>query len=810
MDLRTRLPFDQKGQVISANISYNEGDLARKPEPTISFLYSNTWHSDSLGKIGFLFDAVDSKLAERTDMIQNQPFLARTKPAYLAGTSFNRVFVPTGSYWRNLYHTRRRIGLDAAFQWRPNSQFQMSSQILRAGFSDNWLEYAMGFNSQGPTRTGEVISAYPNYAGQGKPAAGTHFTYNDEGVFQTGYFQIAPITWPGPGPWTTGNMRYQADTRYSQGFSVTTDWNTKFKWNLSNDTVLTGGMQFVKATGRQHDFTVFDATYLPGFHLDITDQAEPEITVNPASFMDNLANYFWSAAMDHKSDNWAMQRGYHLDLKHYFDNSSWARSVAFGLRTTNMNVIDKYSPYHWVVLTDDWAKLPNGEVANLKDYLPNASMLYTFPNFFRGDIHVPSVIMPKPWMAKNTDVTGAIVRSVEGASGWQPYGPYQISDLDNQKEKTKAVYGMLYFGSPGGRLGGNVGVRIVRTDVDVHGHVRYPLTASSNLPSSITDKFHGQGIATTGGRSYTNVLPSLNLNFHVTDDLQWRFAAAKAMARPKFTNLKGYVTLGFTTTKTSTSTAVVTDSTGTGGNPNLKPMVANQFGSSLDWFFSRSGHLYATVFYKDIKNYISRQAVVQTYEGHDFNVVMPVNNGSAKLRGLQLNYMQWYHFLPGFLSGFGIQTNWTYVHSEGGINSANNKYFKTHVSGVTLPMTGVSQNAFNFIVMYDRGPWSGRLAWNWRSKYLLSTTDAGSHLPVWSGDRGTLDASLFYKFNKHVQLGLRLNNINDSRREVWMGPTTYAPGLVSSSPGVYVDHRLYVRSVFVSDRRAELLLRLKF
>jgi iron complex outermembrane receptor protein len=61
VNLRTRLPFDQKGQLFSATIEGDYGDLSKKWTPSGSALYSNRWHTE-LGDFGFLGDVAYSDI----------------------------------------------------------------------------------------------------------------------------------------------------------------------------------------------------------------------------------------------------------------------------------------------------------------------------------------------------------------------------------------------------------------------------------------------------------------------------------------------------------------------------------------------------------------------------------------------------------------------------------------------------------------------------------------------------------------------------------------------------------------------------
>ncbi|MGS8546801.1 TonB-dependent receptor domain-containing protein, partial [Salmonella enterica] len=89
------------------------------------------------------------------------------------------------------------------------------------------------------------------------------------------------------------------------------------------------------------------------------------------------------------------------------------------------------------------------------------------------------------------------------------------------------------------------------------------------------------------------LLPSLNLRFKLTDELEWRLAASKAMTRPEINQLNSYMKLGASWGGPAGQQPTITGWTAsTGGNPDLKPMEANQFDSALEWYFSPTGMLY--------------------------------------------------------------------------------------------------------------------------------------------------------------------------------------------------------------------------
>lgn len=223
------------------------------------------------------------------------------------------------------------------------------------------------------------------------------------------------------------------------------------------------------------------------------------------------------------------------------------------------------------------------------------------------------------------------------------------------------------------------------------------------------------------------------------------------------------------------------------------------------------------------------------FHGTTFPLVQLQNVGTANVKGFELGYNQAFNFLPGLLSGFGISSNFTYVDSSTHINAsslqANSGAFAS-ANGVdtngtifgNLPLEGLSKYSYNLTGYYEKGIISIRLAYNWRSKYLLATNvngtqgsdgspltpggvscgdpsdPAASHcvvwgLPTWNGSYGELDGSIFFKFNHDkISLGLEAQNLTNSVNRVLMQQSFGMMG----------------RAWFQSDRRYTASVRVKF
>jgi TonB-dependent receptor len=155
-----------------------------------------------------------------------------------------------------------------------------------------------------------------------------------------------------------------------------------------------------------------------------------------------------------------------------------------------------------------------------------------------------------------------------------------------------------------------------------------------------------------------------------------------------------------------------------------------------------------------------------------------MNGSSGTIKGFELAYTQFYDSLPGPLSGLGVQANFTYVDSNGGKNTAINLNESAQIAGAadqTLPLEGLSKTSYNVAVLYEKYGISARLAYNWRERYLLTTSAANIQRPVWSEDYGQLDGSILYSITEQYKVGVQATNILNARTYLDVGGANFAP-----------------------------------
>jgi iron complex outermembrane receptor protein len=404
------------------------------------------------------------------------------------------------------------------------------------------------------------------------------------------------------------------------------------------------------------------------------------------------------------------------------------------------------------------------------------------------------------------------------------FTPDEVADVG---ERTMAGYAMLKFGGNDALIGGmpvhgNIGLRYIRTANPSEGSfafARVPGINPAQCPATplVPGGLTGTGTANpvpgnvpfpnfcyltgadlafsnaaveprSANEKHTHLLPSLNVRLDVAKDWLVRFAASKAMSRPDMGSLKNFTRVSLTLPPTNQPNdarwikdsagniiGVVPSYTAQAFNPFLKPITAWQFDVSLEHYFGNVGQFSLALFHKKFNNYIqsANLDVEVTNNGVTRDVIMTqqVNASGAKIQGFEVAFNTFFDFLPDPFKGFGIQTNYTYVRNKGiqnaGLGSptapSNQNVGAANTTLDPGTLEGVSKHTFNLVGMYEKGPISARLAYNWRSKYLVTAVDCCVYLPVWQKATGYLDGSVRFRVNDSIELSVEGSNLLNTK-----------------------------------------------
>lgn len=273
--------------------------------------------------------------------------------------------------------------------------------------------------------------------------------------------------------------------------------------------------------------------------------------------------------------------------------------------------------------------------------------------------------------------------------------------------------------------------------------------------------------------SYDDYLPTVALTYNITDDLLLRAAYGKTITRP------GLSYIAQSTTVSSRYNAAASS-----GNPNLKPLKADNFDMNVEWYFSSESMLSVGVFYKDLKNLISSKTDTVTFSslnlpnsvldsstfGYTAGYIDPempmqltsyTNLNPLNVKGVEVYYQQPFTFLPAPFDGLGAQVGFTY---NSGAQSGTGTGFTANDDAVyKAQLVGMSTYTYSATAYYEKDAYSIRFSYNFRSKSPQSTSNYyNTNLRQWQQARGTLDMSLAYRINDYLDLRFDGSNILNS------------------------------------------------
>lgn len=303
-----------------------------------------------------------------------------------------------------------------------------------------------------------------------------------------------------------------------------------------------------------------------------------------------------------------------------------------------------------------------------------------------------------------------------------------------------------------------VGVRVEHTQEIINGLATQftALTRLLNDPTQygVTDA----GTSTqSSSNSYLDVLPTVAFNWKLTDSFITRFAASQTMTRPSLEQLSPVTTL--VTLRPGNFAA-------SSGNADLKPFRSNNLDLSFEYYYGDSDYMSVGGFLKDVSNFIVLNQSTGTVKNSSgtplldpasgtpaqFTITAPTNGQTSVVTGVEaaIQHSFWN-------TGLGIQLNGTYAHSDKQLDPADvtNKF----------ALTGLSNSA-NAVLFYDKHGFEGRMAVNWRDRFLQYLSppplNGAGQAVTQVRARYQLDGSTFYHINKNFEVFAEAENITNT------------------------------------------------
>jgi len=826
VNLNTRKPFDSEGRVFSFSADTTYTDLRKENAPTFSALYSDIFKVDS-GRIGVLLNYSKSDIKVESDGVQVG--LYEQQDRQINGQD---IFVPRSMRLSKKQDDRTREGFAGSIQWENTDKtVLLTGEYIRSEATLAWAENVMEMDDGDSNKT--LL-----------PIAGTEFEFDQNGYFEKGVI-TSEAGWRGDGSPQRYGMQHTMQTRSRSEDSIVNDYSFNAQFTPNDTWAFQVDVQYIDSTKDVTDISVMGATRAV-VGMDLTGGGVPNIDIYHPGY-DGQADYasstpftdpaktFWRSAMDHVQDNSGTEFASRVDGEYTFDDGV-IKSIEFGARYSKRKQLTKQSTYNWGVLSEAWA---GGNKWFSDTDVPSEAV--DFSNFVRGGVLnveggnnflFPAISLVSDYRNLNDNLAGA--KAVDW--GWNPLsargdavGDYTGNEINNTVEKNDAVYIKANFEGDfnGYDYSANVGLRYIKITNDTDGFITFP----DDAPNDPNDIFEAKnylradqlGFGNAGSESlvasssYSNVLPSVNIKVNLTDEFLIRFGFSQAIAKPSLGNLRNYVGISGQDIHINFDPSTIDNEqplpvsaeyeryTASSGNPYLKPMESYNYDLSFEWYFADAGSLTTSLFYKDLSNYFINGVTVRDYTNNgqtqQVEVSGATNGDKGTISGYEVAYQQFFDMLPDAFSGLGVQLNYTHINENGSPNAGlNNSSANSDDAGdiafTDLPLEGLSAENANAAVMYEKYGVSARIAYNWRSEYLLTTRDVITKLPIYNQANGSLDASVFWDIDENWKIGLQGTNLNNNVTETMMQINQAG------------DKK--TRSWFTNDRRYSLIVRATF
>ena len=255
-------------------------------------------------------------------------------------------------------------------------------------------------------------------------------------------------------------------------------------------------------------------------------------------------------------------------------------------------------------------------------------------------------------------------------------------------------------------------------------------------------------------RSYTNYLPSVHVNYDMSEDVKLRLSYSTGISRPSYIEARAAASINILSNEIA------------GGNPFLKQEESWGIDAAFEWYYDEASLFSITIFHREIDNVISESNEKvdgtlysdQAQPGELWDLAGFGNGKDGELQGLEISLnARMDNYIDGFFSGFGASINVALIESE-----------YTTPEGKSFALPGQSDTNYNASIFYEDHGFSARLTYRYRSEWL-DETETGAVFNLGGGvywaAQNRLDASVRYDLEaltgQKASIFADFNNITD-------------------------------------------------
>ncbi|KQY49313.1 TonB-dependent receptor [Lysobacter sp. Root494] len=721
------------------------------------------------------------------------------------GGHYSGFFLPTSVNFAVREEERQRTGSQVTLQFKPTDELTLTADYFRFDLQGDYTLNMLKIPEWNLARVagdgnwpyGRLLNGF-TMDPSGTIVTGAEYGLLAGKVYPCNEDQAAAMGRPGggwgsddctvPTPQLTGG--YSRESALSQTFDIGAEWKASdllFFAVKGGRTWSEGGptMNFrMSAKPRRNVNGVWE----PGNTFSSWDlTGTPTMTFSPDlqdKIMAGIAEIDTGSTDSSWKETKISQDRFQIDGTKLFE-SGWLDSLQFGVKFTDSSVHRNTGNTYWVC-----------QGADPKDY----SQRYQAGCDTTAGVAQPGFFLSKPI----ADLAGGFNANVFPGIDFPAYIAYlndRYGGMQNRREpdfiynvdeETTGGYFQANFRTD--RLRGNLGVRVVTskqhaesTD-SVERFTDYFVDDANGNPAQCPAGGPPQGYTCDSGflrlpdslaksktfelntldKSYTDVLPSFNIAFDLTDDIVLRGAASKVIARSAYTDVAYPGSLSFYSQEYSNDRAVAGGGSlgwfGNGSNKDLDPYEATQYDIGAEWYFHRGSVLGLGLFRKDVKNFVvplsqdtnvtigSETVLVQNYS-------TSANGRDGVSQGVEAYVQHTFDF------GLGFQANYTY-------NDTN--LAAVELDGEQIaesPLVGSAKNQANFTVFYETPKFLARASYNRRGEVVGGLHNGHT---IYSEPYAQLDLNASYNITDQFTVTGSVLNLTKEEQRVHLGSDTNA------------------------------------
>jgi TonB-dependent receptor len=331
-------------------------------------------------------------------------------------------------------------------------------------------------------------------------------------------------------------------------------------------------------------------------------------------------------------------------------------------------------------------------------------------------------------------------------------------------ENIYAAYGMIHHDF--NRLMILAGVRFERTDVNYDG---YDVVLNrNNYLDTIVSK--------NDKRTHQFILPQFQAKYSFPNDFNLRAAVTYTFSRPNFEDVLPY--------REQERDAVKY------GNPDLKFPRSLNIDLLAEKYLSQNGIISGGVYFKKIDHFVTYYTIFaheDTITNSLVEITTAMNGNNAFVVGSEIQGQFKLDFLPGFLSNFGIFSNYTYTYSEAyiqkrlpanysdlvvKIDDSGFEFLASDDEEEKISMPGQAKHSGNIALYYETDKFYVKLSANYHDAFL-SQLGGDKDLDEYYDEAWHLDFNAIWNVSGNFKLFADVVNLTNSPLRYYLGTPEY-------------------------------------